>query len=199
MIARLTALAAAAGSFALAAAGHGHISHPEGGFASGFWHPILGFDHLLAMVAVGLLSVQMGGRAIWLVPAAFVVVMAGGGALGVAGVPLPAVELAIAVSALAVGAAIAAERRWPAGIAMGFVGFFALFHGHAHGAEIPQLAGPAVYVAGFMLATALLHLAGVALGAACAVAREPSRLRALLGAGVAGAGAHLSLLALTGG
>jgi urease accessory protein len=165
-----------------------------GAFASGFFHPLFGFDHLVAMVAVGLLSVQIGGRAIWYVPSAFVVVIGLGGLLGLLGVPLPAVEGVIALSVVALGAAIAAERAWPVWLAMAFVGFFALFHGHAHAAEVPRLAAPELYVAGFMVATALLHLTGVGIGAACRLAREPARLRALLGAAVAGIGAHILLL-----
>jgi urease accessory protein len=111
-----------------------------------------------------------------------------------AGVPLPQVEGVIALSVVALGAAIAAERAWPTPVAMAFVGFFALFHGHAHGAEIPQLAAPWVYVVGFMLATALLHLTGVGIGEACRLARNPGRLRALIGAAVAGIGLHILLL-----
>jgi urease accessory protein len=163
-------------------------------FASGFSHPLFGFDHLVAMVAVGLLSVQIGGRAIWTVPSAFVVVIGLGGLLGLLGIPLPQVEGVIALSVVALGAAIAAERAWPTWLAMLFVGFFAVFHGHAHGAEIPRLAAPGAYVAGFMLATALLHLTGVGIGEACRLARAPGRLRALLGAGVAGIGVHILLL-----
>jgi urease accessory protein len=163
-------------------------------FLAGFAHPLFGLDHLLAMVAVGLLSVQIGGRAIWYVPASFVVVIGIGGAIGMAGLPLPQVEGVIAISVAALGAAIAAERAWPTPAAMAFVAFFAFFHGHAHGAEIPRLAEPGSYVAGFMLATAFLHLTGVGIGEACRLARDPSRLRALLGAGVAGVGAHLLLL-----
>ncbi|NJO37792.1 MAG: HupE/UreJ family protein, partial [Rhizobiales bacterium] len=137
-----------------------------GGFASGFLHPILGFDHLLAMIAVGLLSVQIGGRAIWTVPLAFVLFLGFGGALGLVGMPLPEVEGAISISVLALGLAIAFQTRLPLWLAMAFVGFFAIFHGHAHGEEIPTLADPWTYVAGFMLASALLHLTGVGLGPA---------------------------------
>lgn len=161
-----------------------------GGFASGFLHPILGFDHFLAMVAVGLLSVQIGGRAIVTVPAAFVAFLAAGGGLGLAGIPLPAVEGAIALSVLALGLAIALSLALPLAAAMLAVGFFALFHGHAHGAEIPALAEPLAYVAGFVLASAALHLAGVGLGF---LAGRP-QARALIGAGCAGIGLHLVLL-----
>ncbi len=160
------------------------------GFLSGFFHPILGFDHFLAMAAVGLLSVQLGGRAVWTVPAAFVLFLGLGGALGLAGQPLPEVEGAISLSVLALGVAIAAQSRLPLGVAMAFVAFFAVFHGHAHGEEIPQLADPVSYALGFMLASALLHLCGVALG----VLARDGGLRAKLGAGVAGVGLHLVLL-----
>jgi urease accessory protein len=161
-----------------------------GGFASGFLHPILGFDHLLAMIAVGLLSVQIGGRAIWTVPLAFVLFLGFGGALGLVGIPLPEVEGAISISVLALGLAIAFQTRLPIWLAMAFVGFFAIFHGHAHGEEIPTLADPWTYVAGFMLASALLHLIGVGLGL---LGGRP-QLRAHFGSGCAGIGAHLLLL-----
>lgn len=161
-----------------------------GGFVSGVLHPMLGFDHFLAMLAVGLLSVQLGGMAIWTVPAAFVAFLGAGGALGFAGVPLPAVEGAIAFSVLALGVAIAARAAMPVAIAMLFVGFFAVFHGHAHGAELPELASPFAFAAGFMLASAALHLLGVGLG----LLSRRSELRAQLGAGVAGIGLHMLLL-----
>lgn len=183
------ALIAAGAAPALASSAGG-----SGGFVSGALHPVLGFDHLGAMVLVGLLSVQMGGRAIWFVPAAFVLVMALGGALGMAGVPLPEVEGAISLSVFAIGLAIAASGARPVWIGMLFVGFFAVFHGHAHGAEAPTLAEPLAYVGGFMLATALLHLTGVAIGELCRLFRRPSDARALLGAGGAGIGLHMLLL-----
>ena len=164
------------------------------GFLSGFAHPLFGLDHLLAMVAVGLLSVQIGGRAIWTVPAAFVAVIGVGGGLGLTGVPLPQVEGVIALSVVALGLAVAAERAWPTPLAMVFVAVFALFHGHAHGEEIPRLASPGAYVSGFMIATALLHLTGVGIGEACRLARHPARLRALTGALIAGMGLHILLL-----
>lgn len=160
------------------------------GFASGFFHPILGFDHLLAMIAVGLLSVQLGGRAIWTVPCAFVAFLALGGLIGLAGTPLPEVEGAIALSVFALGLAIAARAALPTLLAMAFVGFFAVFHGHAHGMEIPQLAEPARYVLGFMAASALLHVLGVALG----LLGRREGLRAQLGSGVAGIGLYMVLL-----
>lgn len=160
------------------------------GFLSGFFHPILGFDHFLAMIAVGLLSVQIGGRAIWTVPASFVAVLAAGGAIGLAGVPLPQVEGVIAISVLLLGLVIAVERRVPVAFAMVAVGFFALFHGHAHGGEIPDGVLATAYVLGFVLASAVLHLAGVGLGRLV----QSTRIRGLLGAGCAGIGLHMVLL-----
>lgn len=134
------------------------------GFIHGFTHPVGGLDHVLAMVTVGLFAWQLGGRALWLVPAAFVVVMATGGALGVTGIDVPYVETGIALSVLVLGAAVALGVHAPVAVAMAVVGVFAIFHGHAHGAEMPEDAAGAAYAAGFMFATALLHLAGVGAG-----------------------------------
>lgn len=167
---------------------------PAGGLTAGLLHPVLGFDHLLAMVAVGLLSVQIGGRAVWTVPAAFVLVMAAGGLLGMQGVALPEVEGGIALSVFALGLVIAIGAAPPVWLAMVFVGFFALFHGHAHGAEIPRLADPAAYVGGFMLATAMLHLTGVGIGGVCGLFPDAARARATIGAIGSGVGLHMTLL-----
>lgn len=134
------------------------------GFVHGFGHPISGLDHILAMVMVGVLAWQLGGRALWLVPAAFVAVMAVGGTLGVAGIDVPFVETGIALSVIVLGAMVALGVKAPLAIAMGLVGLFAVFHGHAHGAEMPETAGGLAYAAGFMLATALLHVAGIGAG-----------------------------------
>ena len=136
------------------------------GFAYGFMHPIGGLDHVLAMVTVGILASQLGGRALWLVPGAFVLVMAAGGMAGVAGVDLPSVEIGIAASVIVLGAMVASKMKAPVAVAMGLVGFFAIFHGYAHGAEMPGAAAGLSYGLGFMLATALLHLAGIGLGLA---------------------------------
>jgi urease accessory protein len=116
------------------------------------------------MVTVGIFAWQLGGRALWLVPATFVLAMAGGGALGMAGVPLPFVELGIAASVIVLGVMVAFARTAPLAIAVGIVGLFAIFHGHAHGTEMPLDAAASTYAAGFMLATVLLHVAGIALG-----------------------------------
>ena len=145
---------------ALAHTGHGDTH----GFVAGFLHPVGGLDHVLAMVAVGLFAAHLGGRALWAVPAAFVALMAVGGALGINGVNVPFVETGIALSVVVFGLVLAAGVTLPVGVAMGLVGFFAIFHGHAHGAEMPADASGASYAAGFMVATALLHGAGVAVG-----------------------------------
>ncbi|MBB3611816.1 urease accessory protein [Rhizobium sp. BK602] len=145
-------------SLAFAHTGAGETS----GFIHGFGHPISDLDHILAMVMVGVFAAQLGGRALWLVPATFVLVMAFGGALGVMGVPVPFVETGIALSVVVLGAVVALGVKAPVAVAMGLVGLFAVFHGHAHGAEMPDDAGGLAYAAGFMLATALLHVAGIA-------------------------------------
>jgi len=134
------------------------------GFVHGFTHPVSGLDHVLAMVLVGVFAWQLGGRALWLVPTSFISVMAVGGALGVMGVLLPFVEAGIAFSVIILGAVVALGIRAPVAIAAGVVGLFAIFHGHAHGSEIPAAADGVAYAAGFVLATAALHVAGIALG-----------------------------------
>ncbi|MCB1725522.1 MAG: HupE/UreJ family protein [Gammaproteobacteria bacterium] len=145
---------------ALAHEGAGAI----GGFVSGFLHPIFGWDHVAAMVAVGLWGAFLGSPAIWVLPVVFPLVMAFGGALGVIGVELPAVEVAIALSAIVLGAMVAFAARPPIWIAAVIVGVFAIFHGHAHGTELPGAASPITYSLGFVIATGLLHLCGIAFG-----------------------------------
>lgn len=161
-LAILTAFAAAP-ALAHAHTGVGPHVHglASGGFAAGFAHPLGGLDHLLAMVAVGLWAVQLGGRAKWLVPAAFVSVMSLGGALGVAGAPAPFVEQGISLSVFALGVLIAAAVRLPLAASMAAAALFALCHGYAHGAEMPGSAAGLAYGAGFVLATALLHASGI--------------------------------------
>ncbi|MGR9037284.1 MAG: HupE/UreJ family protein [Gammaproteobacteria bacterium] len=134
------------------------------GFGAGFSHPIGGADHLLAMLAVGLWSAQMGGRALWLLPGAFVALMLAGGGLAIAGIGLPFVEQAILLSVLVLGALIAAASRQPPSACTFIVGLFAVFHGHAHGAEMPLTSAAVSYSLGFASATILLHAAGVAAG-----------------------------------
>ena len=135
-----------------------------GGFASGFMHPLLGPDHVVAMLAVGLWGAFLGSPALWVLPVVFPLVMALGGVLGVLGVPLPGVEIGIALSAVALGAMVAFAVRPPLWLAGLMVAMFAVFHGHAHGAELPQEANPLVYSLGFVIATGLLHLAGIGFG-----------------------------------
>jgi urease accessory protein len=154
---------------AFAHTGHGDAA----GLLHGFMHPIGGLDHVLAMVAVGVFAVVLGGLALWLVPASFVAMMVVGFALGVSGVALPWVELGIALSAVVIGFAAALGRPMPVPGAMALVGVFAIFHGHAHGAEMPADALGLEYALGFVLATAALHLAGI--GAAIGMSRVVGR------------------------
>ena len=182
-------IALACPSLAHAAAGHGHDA--GGGFVSGLSHPVLGLDHLLAMISVGIVSAQMGGKAVWTVPAAFVGVMLAGGVMGMNGVPFFSVELGIALSVLVLGVAIAADKKLPVVLAMLAVGFFALFHGHAHGTEMPEVAQPALYAAGFVAGTAFIHVCGVGIGhVSKSLAAGPQLLR-YVGAGIAGMGLHI--------
>src|SRR5436190_430177 len=153
------AMAVLTPAVALAHTGVGNAS----GFVHGFGHPVSGLDHILAMLMVGVFAWQLGGRALYRVPLTFVSVMAVGGALGIAGIEIPFVEAGIALSVVVLGAIVAFEVKAPAA-AMGVVGLFAIFHGHAHGAEIPEDAGGLAYAAGFMIATALLNLSGIGAG-----------------------------------
>jgi urease accessory protein len=152
----------------LAAPAYAHTGvHLNFSFESGFLHPLSGLDHLLAMFAVGLLAAQLGGRSIWLVPGAFVAAMILGALLGLAGVAIPGVEFMILLSVIAIALPVAFALGMPMALAMAYVGLFALFHGVAHGAELPADASAGTYIAGFALATAHLHTAGIAVGLAC--------------------------------
>lgn len=154
------------------------------GFVHGFAHPIGGADHVLAMVAVGLFAAHLGGRALWLVPATFVAMMAAGGLLGIEGIEIPYVETMVAGSVIMLGLAIGLQWSPPVLAATGVVGFFAAFHGHAHGAEMPADASGLGYALGFMLATALLHALGIAVGLALGrTGRDRSRLVLRVGGG----------------
>ena len=185
-LSRFFALAA----FALPVLAHAHPGH-EGhdltwDFTSGASHPLSGWDHLLTMIAVGLWAAQLGGRSRWLVPASFVSVMALGSVLGQAGFHLSGMEQGIAASILVLGLLIAASVKLPATASMGFVGAFALFHGVAHGAEMPSSASGLSYGFGFLASTILLHLAGLGLGQA--LRNQPKAAR-FAGGAVAIAGA----------
>jgi urease accessory protein len=189
-----TVAAMAIGGFAAPALAHTGASATHD-LAHGFLHPLGGLDHVLAMVAVGLYASQLGGRSLWLLPAAFVATMIGGGLLGYVAVPMPMVEQGIGLSVVAMGLAIAVGLRLPTLAAAVLVGLFALVHGHAHGSEGAELASFLSYAAGFVAATAILHAAGIALGLAL------DRLGALpatvfrRAAGVAGALAGIVILA----
>ena len=164
------------------------------GFWDGLNHPVLGVDHFLAMLSVGILSAQMGGRAVWTVPATFVAVMAVGGAIGMRGLLLPGVEYWIAVSVLALGISITTEKKMPQYVAMAFVGMFAIFHGFAHGAEMPIVAEPVLYALGFMTGTAAIHLAGVLIGLVASHTNTRMQVLRYVGAGIAGVGVHILLI-----
>lgn len=144
------------------------LAHVEsgraGGFLSGFSHPVSGLDHVLAMIAVGLWGVQLGSPAIWLLPVAFPMMMAFGGMLGLMGIPLPGVEIGIAVSGVVLGALILGEAKMPLIGALFVVGFFAIFHGHAHGTELSPGQNAMLYSLGFVICTGILHAGGIGLG-----------------------------------
>ena len=134
------------------------------GIVSGLKHPVSGMDHVLAMISVGLWGAQLGAPAVWMLPVAFPMVMAFGGMLGLMGIALPGIEIGIAVSALVLGAMILTESRPPLWFAAALVGFFAIFHGHAHGTELPVGSSGLLYSIGFVAATGTLHGLGIALG-----------------------------------
>jgi urease accessory protein len=171
-------------ALALAHVGQGRAE----GFLAGLSHPVSGLDHVLAMVAVGLWGAQLGAPAIWLLPVTFPVVMAFGGMLGLAGMPLPGVEAAIALSGILLGLAVLAEWKPPLPLAAVIVGFFAVFHGHAHGAELPAGASGLTYSIGFVAATGTLHAVGIGVGVIHRWGWGRVALR-LAGAGVAASGA----------
>jgi urease accessory protein len=179
-------------SVVCAHAAHGpHGASGIGGFSSGFLHPLSGPDHIVAMVAVGLLGAMLGGRAMWALPVVFPVVMALGGAMGILGVPLPAVETGIALSGVVLGLMVAFAARPPLWVSAVIVGIFAIFHGHAHGTELPESANPLAYAIGFVIATGLLHLAGIAFGL---LVRWPAGKVAIRAAGGAIAAVGLAFL-----
>lgn len=152
------------------------------GLASGVMHPLSGLDHLVAMVAVGIWGAQLGNPAIWVLPITFPLVMAAGAMLGVLGVPLPQAEVAIALSGIVLGGAVAFGLRTPFWIAALVVGTFAVFHGHAHGAELPGAGNPLAYGVGFVAATGFLHLCGIGIGVGL---RWPIGVRIIHGLGMA--------------
>jgi urease accessory protein len=190
----LAALFAATTIPALAHTGVGSVA----GFAAGFSHPIGGLDHILAMIAVGILAAQLGGRAIWIVPAAFVGMMLVGAVFGILGVGIPFVEQRIVGSVIILGTVIAiGHRLLPMALAVGLVGVLAVFHGHAHGTEIPANASGLAYAAGFAAATTLLHAIGIGMGMGIGARTASGRLAPAAvrigGAAIAAAGLALGV------
>ncbi len=168
------------------AAAHTEVGVP-GGLLSGFLHPLTGLDHLVAMVAVGLWGAQLGKPGIWVLPICFPAVMALGGVFGILGVPLPATEFVVALSALVLGFAVAMALRVPFWAAAVVVAVFAVFHGYAHGAEMPGASNALAYGVGFVVATGTLHAVGILIGV---LTRWPTGALAVraLGAAIAGLG-----------
>lgn len=187
---QILALILTAFSFIFAtSAGLAHSGEgPTGGFVSGMTHPIFGWDHVVAMVAVGLWGAVLGRPAIWILPIVFPLVMAFGAALGVAGISVPFIETGIALSGVVLGLLIVFFVKTPMAIAAILVGLFAIFHGHAHGTELPEAANPISYAVGFVIATGLLHLFGILFGTLMAhdagkwVVRAGGAVIALVGA-----------------
>ncbi|NJM64199.1 MAG: HupE/UreJ family protein [Acaryochloris sp. RU_4_1] len=177
---------------------HAHVNAGETiGFWHGMFHPIGGLDHILAMLAVGLWAAQLGGVAIWLMPLSFVGIMALGGVLGILGAPLPFVEQGIVASDLILGGLVLMATRLPLITSVAIVGILAIFHGYAHGTEMPQDAQALSYATGFMVATAGLHLSG--LGVATLIKKLlKDRLVRIAGGGILLGGVYVLLNLLTG-
>ena len=174
---------------------HEANSLPYGPFLGGITHPVLGFDHLLAMVSVGMISAQIGGRAIWTVPSTFVLVMFFGGLLGLNMGGLNGYEIGIALSVLLLGGSLAADKTLNSIFAMIAVGIFAIFHGYAHGEEIPTIARPVPYIAGFMTGTIMLHITGLILADISTHYKSGKIILRLVGAGIALAGFYFLISA----
>ena len=174
---------------------HEANSLPYGPFLGGVTHPVLGFDHLLAMVSVGMISAQIGGRAIWTVPSTFVLVMFCGGLLGLNMGGLNGYEIGIALSVLFLGGSLAADKTLNSIFAMIAVGIFAIFHGYAHGEEIPTIARPVPYIAGFMTGTIMLHITGLILADISTHYKSGKIILRFAGAGIALAGLYFLITA----
>lgn len=174
----------------------GHGSMGAGGFLDGFLHPVTGFDHMAAMVAVGLWGAQLGRPAIWMLPVTFPLIMAIGSFFGVIGLPLPGAAVGVALSGVVLGASVAAALRPPLWLATLVVAVFAVFHGHTHGAAMPLSGVPLAFGAGFVVATGLLHLCGILIGL---LIRWPAGARLIRLAGGAAAATGLFFLATHAG
>lgn len=164
----------------IASAHSGHAA--AGGFTTGFLHPLGGIDHMVAMVAVGIWGAILGSPLLIVLPVIFPLMMAAGALLGIAGIPVPFVEIGIASSAVVLGAAVFTGLRPAIWVAILIVGVFAIFHGHAHGTELSDTTTPAEFIAGFVLSTGLLHLVGVGLGAVFQSVKHPRLLERAGGA-----------------
>lgn len=184
-------------TLALAEPALAHEQTGVSGLVSGLLHPLTGLDHLIAMVAVGIWGAQLGVPAIWVLPITFPLVMAIGGVMGVLKIPLPAPEIMVALSALVLGAAVAMRLRLPFAAAAAVVAVFAIFHGYAHGAELPHSANPLAYGIGFVISTGLLHLCGIVIGT---LTRWPAgeRLIQSIGAVIALLGGYFLVQSLGG-
>ena len=167
----------------------------DGGFVSGLVHPVTGLDHVVAMVAVGLWGAILGAPAIWVLPIAFPLIMTVGAVLGILDVPVPAIDLGIAASAIVLGGMVAANARPPLAIAFLLIVFFAIYHGHPHGAALPDFGVPILYAAGFVVATGLLHVTGIAFGLLYRWPAGKTAVRAL-GAGITAVGGYFLMLAI---
>lgn len=172
---------------------YAHVANSDGGFNSGLSHPVFGMDHLLAMLSVGILSAQMGGKWIWKVPFTFILVMLIGGVLGIKGIDIISVELGIVLSVLILGGAIASGKRIPPVLAMIFVTIFAIFHGHAHGTEMPYLAEPMLYAGGFVVGTATIHILGVLISYILQKLKTGESLLRYLGSTIAAIGFYFTI------
>jgi urease accessory protein len=176
---------------ALSSPAMAHVGHASSsGFAHGFSHPFSGLDHLLAMVAVGLWAAQLGRPAYLILPLTFPLVMAAGAVLGIAGLPLPWVESAMAASVLILGAMVALTLKPSLTASVTLIGLFAFMHGHSHGTELPHAVSAATYAAGFLTGTLMLHAVGLAIGGLSRWPRAAVGLRAA-GAAVAAIGVLL--------
>lgn len=181
----------------LGAYAHTESAATAGGLIAGLLHPLSGLDHVLAMLAVGMWGALLGNPALWVLPVAFPMVMAFGGIAGILGLPLPAVELGITLSVIVLGAMIAFDRRPVLPIAGLLVAFFAVFHGYAHGVELPSQASGVAYSAGFVIATGMIHLAGIGIGFVVQLPRGLGVLRSG-GAAIALTGLYLAWQVIPG-
>lgn len=171
------------------------VKNDVAGFMAGFWHPVFGIDHFLAMLSVGLLSTQIGGKAIWSIPLIFVSMMTIGGVMGFYNIYFPFSEYVLSFSVFSLGLAIAANQKMPLLITMAFVSFFGIFHGYAHGVEMPTIVKAYAYASGFITSTASIHILGVLLGLWLERVKHGVTLLRYLGAAIAGMGIELAILA----